>query len=253
MDGVLRSPASFVSGLMYPFRALRLINRSPDLWRFVLIPIGINIIVGMFLYATLFVLGFQAIERLVGNFAFAEVVEVVLQAILFVVLLALIGFLLVRFGVVLGSPWYGELSERLEAQLNGVPYSPKKLNVGEALVDIARALLYELKKLLLTLAVAIPLFAANLIPVAGQLIAASGWFMLGVTITCLDFFDPPLERRRYTFRNKIGHVFRMLPTSGGFGVVCFLLVTTPFINLLAIPLCIAAGTMFFCEQTGRTP
>jgi CysZ protein len=206
-------------------------------------------IVGVFLYTTLFIAGFQAIEALIGNFAFAEVVEAVLQAILFVLLLVLIGFLLVRFGVVLGSPWYGELSERLEARLNGVPHTPKKLKAGEAIGDIARALLYELKKLLLTIAVGIPLLLANLIPVAGQMIAASGWFILGVTIACLDFFDPPLERRRYSFRNKLAHVFRMVPASAGFGLVCFVLVTTPFINLLAIPLCIAAGTMFFCEQS----
>ncbi|NJM08053.1 hypothetical protein HC891_20485 [Candidatus Gracilibacteria bacterium] len=248
---MLQTPASFVSGLLYPFRALSLINRTPDLWRFVVIPIVINIVVGLFLYASLFVAGFQAIERLVGNFAFAEVVEVVLQALLFVVLLALIGFLLVRFGVVLGSPWYGELSERLESKLSGVQYTPKAVQWHTALRDILRALLYELKKLLLTIVVGLPLLLVNLIPVAGQMVAASGWFVLGVTITCLDFFDPPLERRRYSFRRKLSHVFRMMPASAGFGLACFSLVTIPFINLLAIPLCIAAGTMFYCEQAGR--
>ena len=39
-----------------------------------------------------------------------------------------------------------------------------------------------------------------------------------------------------------------MPASLGFGLVCFVLVGIPFLNLFAIPLCMAAGTLFFCDR-----
>jgi CysZ protein len=72
--------------------------------------------------------------------------------------------------------------------------------------------------------------------------------VLGVTIACLDFLDPPLERRRLRFRDKLGAIREALPASGGFGLICFGLITIPFLNLFSIPLCITAGTLFFCDQ-----
>jgi CysZ protein len=39
-----------------------------------------------------------------------------------------------------------------------------------------------------------------------------------------------------------------LPASASFGFVCLALVSVPLINLLAIPVCVAAGTLFFCDR-----
>jgi CysZ protein len=72
-------------------------------------------------------------------------------------------------------------------------------------------------------------------------------------IACLDFFDPALERRRLAFRRKLGVIRRGLPASAGFGLVCFGLVSVPLVNLLAIPLCITAGTLFFVERLRGLP
>ena len=41
---------------------------------------------------------------------------------------------------------------------------------------------------------------------------------------------------------------RSLPASAGFGLACLGLVSIPFVNLLSIPLCVAAGTLFFCDR-----
>jgi CysZ protein len=77
--------------------------------------------------------------------------------------------------------------------------------------------------------------------------------VVGVLIACLDFFDPALERRQLRFRRKLGVVRRGLPGTAGFGLVCFGLVSIPLINLLAIPLCITAGTLFFIERLRGLP
>src|SRR5690606_18048196 len=85
-------------------------------------------------------------------------------------------------------------------------------------------------------------------PAAGQILSTLGGISLGATIACLDFFDAPLERRRLGFRQKLGLIRRYMPASAGFGLVAFGLVTIPFINLLAIPLCVTAGTLFMIDS-----
>jgi CysZ protein len=245
----LRAANGFVAGLLYPFRSLGLLNRNRQLWGFVLIPIGLNIVVGLLLYAVLFWAGLQWINGIVSGLPdWLAVVGWLLQALLLIGLLVGIGWLLVRFGVVVGSPWYGQLSEKLETQLTGSAPPAAPLTLAGISYDLSRALGFELKKLLLTLSIGLPLLLFNFVPGAGQVVVTVGTVLLGMLVTCLDFFDSPLERRRLRFRQKLGAVRRSFPASLGFGLVCFGLVSVPFLNLLAIPLCVTAGTLFFCER-----
>lgn len=240
---------AFIAGAAYPFRALGALSRTPALWGYVVLPIVLNVLVGIALYAALLVGGLRWIDSAVAGLPeWAAPLGIVLQALLVVALLVAIGFVLVRFGVVLGSPFYGRLSERLEAQLTGQEPPSEPLSAAGVARDIGRALAFELKKLLLTLAIGLPLLLLGLIPVAGAAFATAGGIALGATIACLDFFDPALERRRLPFRQKLGMIRRGLPASAGFGLVCLGLVSVPLINLLAIPLCVTAGTLFFTER-----
>ena len=59
----------------------------------------------------------------------------------------------------MGAPWYGQLSEQLEKKITG------KVEVIEIniLHDLGRAILFELKKLVLIAGVGIPLLLLNLL------------------------------------------------------------------------------------------
>ena len=193
--------------------------------------------------------GFSAIDGLVAGLpAWASALGALLRILLIIGLLIATGFVLVRFGVVLGSPWYTRLSAELELLRGGQPLPDQGAGLPTALRDLGRALAFELRKLLLVVLIGGLLLLLNLIPVAGQLLATAGWIALGATITCLDFFDYPLERRLLGFRAKLGLIRRSFPASAGFGLACLGLVSIPFVNLLSIPLCVAAGTLFFCDR-----
>jgi CysZ protein len=242
--------STFFGGLLYPMRALRLIADNRRLWSYILVPLLINILLGILLYAGLFTAGTAAIEQILAglNSDVLPVLRGFLQALLLIVLFVAIGFVLVRFGVLLGSPWYGKLSESLEQTLTGSAPPAQPLTLAGISYDLWRSLGFEIKKLLLFFALWLPLLLFNFVPGFGQLIVSGGSIALGAFIACLDFLDPPLERRRLRFRVKIAHVRRGMPASAGFGLICFGLVSVPFLNLLAIPLCITAGTLFFCER-----
>ncbi len=238
----------FISGATYPFRAFGALARRPGLWGYVVIPILVNFLVGGLLYGGLLYGGLQRIDTLVDDSALGLVFGGLLRVLLIIGLLLVIGFLLVRFGVVFGSPWYAKLSERLEQERTGAAPPAEPLTFAGISRDIGRALLFELKKLLLVIAIGLPLLLLNLVPVAGQILATVGGIALGATIACLDFLDGPLERRRMRFRDKLRLIRRSLPASAGFGLVCLGLVSIPFVNLLSIPLCVTAGTLLFCDR-----
>lgn len=238
-----------LAGLSYPLRALALINRTPRLWQYVVVPILVNVVVGAALYLGLFATLWQLLQSRLADSPLGGALAVILGVVLGIALAVAIGFVLVRFGIVLGAPWYGQLSEKLEGMLSGSGELPARLTAGEIAYDIWRALLFELKKLALFLACWLPSLLLLLIPGVGGLVYTVIGVLLGALISCLDFFDGPQERRRMSFRQKLGTVRALLPGSLSFGVVAAALVAIPLVNLLAIPLCVVAGNLFVLERS----
>lgn len=253
-----------LAGATYPFRVLAVFRRTPRLWGYVTVPILVNFVIGVALYAGLLVFGWDSlthlmliltrwVNSLIANLpAWLGVLDYLiigvgwlLRLLLVLGLLLFTGFLLVQFGVLLGAPWYGQLSEQLEKTRTG------QVHVVEVGIvrDIGRAILFELKKLVLAVGVGLFLLLLNFIaPGIGTLAASVGGIVLAATMVCLDFLDAPLERRRLRFREKLGIVYKSLPASASFSLVCLGLVSIPLLNLLTIPLCVASGTLFFCDR-----
>lgn len=238
---------SVFDGALYPFRGLGFIARRPRLWRYIAIPIGLNLVVGAVLYIGLLQTGMAQLNALIpADLPLGGLVAGLANLLVGLLLLVAIGFVLVRFGVILGAPFYGRLSELIEEEVRGsVPQHP--LTVSSVLRDIGRALLFELKKLALIIPTVILLLLFGFIPFLGQAINLGGGLFLGAVIACLDFFDGALERRRLRFRQKLAVVRQHAPASLGFGLVAAFIAAVPLLNLFALPLCVAGGTLFLCE------
>ncbi|MFW6357954.1 MAG: EI24 domain-containing protein [Chroococcales cyanobacterium] len=256
----------FLSGASYPFRALRVLQKNPPLWGYLITPILVNIILAIVIYGGLLFFSWPWLSELMlslsswGDQLIADLprwlgileylivgIDLLIRFFVIVVLLFITGFVFTEFGVLLGAPWYGQLSEKLEKLRTG---QVETIEVG-IVRDIGRAILFEIKKLLLSIPIGIALFALNFIPGFGTLIATIGGVILTTTIVCLDFLDGPSERRRFKFRRKLCIVFRTFPASAGFSLVCFGLISIPLLNLLTIPLCVASGTLFWCDRVAH--
>lgn len=269
---VLGLPVGFVAGATYPLQALSVIARTTQLWVCIFFPILINLILGALLYVSLLIPGWQWINSSTAIVApwlqnwvaglpvwaarvlfwlpsAASVLDDVLGWVLAIALLVTTGLLLVQFGAILGAPWYGNLAERIELlRLGELPTA--KFTLQRALQDVWRAIAFQVKKLLIAITIGLPLFLLNFLPlpVVGTSLATFGGIALASVLVGLDFLDPPLERRRLSFRSKLGVFARTLPASGTFSWVCLVLVSIPFIGLLAVPICVAAGTLFCCDR-----
>lgn len=262
---ILDAPVGLIAGATYPLRGLLIFFRHPKLITYLIFPLLINIIVGIGLYVGLLLPGLDIIDGIFDDFdrrfdaliaslpawlnflnVLDDILGYVVQIILIGLLLLVIGFLLVQFGVILGAPFYGQLSEQLEKLKTGkLPEPPQ--GILAMVTDIWRAILFELKKLAILAVIGLPLLLFNVIP-GGSLIATIGGIALAAIIVCLDFLDGPLERRRLRFRDKLKVIRNSFPASATFGLVCQVLITIPLLNLLAIPVCVAGGTLFFCDR-----
>lgn len=252
-----------VSGATYPLRALITFWHNPRLWQYVVVPILLNLAIALLLYGGLLFFGWQIVDQVrtaislwldnaIANLPtwlnFLQYIIValafLLRLLLILILLIVTGFFLTQFGVLLGSSWYGQLSEQLEKIRTG---KTEIIEVG-FVSELGRAVLYELKKLVLIGVGGLFLLSFNFLPAIGTLGTTIGWLVLTATIICLDFLDAPLERRRLRFRSKLRIVFRSFPASASFSLVCLGLISIPLLNLFTIPLCVASGTLFACDR-----
>lgn len=259
----LLSGFGFFPGASYPFRAINLFIHQPSLWKYTFIPILVNVIVGLVLYLSLFTFGWYEInllveflrnnwlnfiERLPDWLQFLNLIIVVLtwilRLVLIVMLLLIIGWIMVQFGILLGAPWYGILSEEVEKQRLG-----RAVNIDVGVTrDLWRAILFELKKLVIIIAVQILLILISFLGPISSIISTILTFVLASTTICLDFFDGPLERRRYKFRRKLKNVLKSFPGSFGFAITCAFLISVPLLNFVSIPICVSGGTLFVCDR-----
>ncbi|MDY7015393.1 MAG: EI24 domain-containing protein [Cyanobacteriota bacterium] len=252
-----------LTGASYPLRALSVFQKSPRLLGFLVIPISLNLVVGAGLYLGLLFPAWKGLTDLIAvlDYRFDLLIANLppwlhfldyailalgwlLRLLLVLVLFLMTGFIFLQFGTILGAPWYGQLSEQMEKFRTG------RVEIVEVhvLQDVGRAILFELKKIVLWLAIALPLFVFNFLPGIGPAIASLGGMTLTATIACLDFLDGPSERRRFSFRKKLRLVVQTLPASASFSVACWILSSIPLINLVTIPICIASGTLFWCDR-----
>lgn len=252
-----------ITGASYPFRTLGTFWRSPHLFRFLVIPICLNLFIGAALYIGLLIPAWQGIDHLATALsqqfetfivdlpawlALLEypiaVVGWLLRVLVVLGLFLVTGFIFLQFGVLLGAPLYGQLSEHLEKFRTG------RVEIVEVNIfqDLGRAVLFEVKKIVFWIAIALPLLLLNFLPGVGTAIAAVGWIALSATIICLDFLDGPSERRRFSFRRKVGIVLKGLPATASFSLACWGLISVPLLNLVTIPICVASGTLFWCDR-----
>ncbi len=257
-----------VDGATYPFKALITFSKNPQLIKYILIPIAVNVVVAIALYTGLLYFGWQIIDSVQADLVswFDRLIEglpqwmdflgylvsgliAIVRFLLVIVLLIATGFVLTQFGVLLGAPWYGQLSEQLEKLRTG-KVELIELNIAS---DLTRAVLYELKKLVLIALIGLPLLLVNFFPGIGSLVSTVGSIALTTIIVCMDFLDSCLERRRLKFRQKLKIVLKNLPATGSFGLVCLGLISIPLINLVTIPLCVASGTLFICNRVSLPP
>lgn len=257
---VRRSSAvsDFALGPRYLLRGFELI-REPSLRMFVIAPIAVNIVV---IVGLLWLFGSQwsdwldaLIPQQLGLPGWLDWLGAVLTVL--ETLLWLIGLLLVALvfcysftllANLIGGPFNGLLSARVERHLAGQePDSGMSLvhEAGDAIVGECRLWLYYLGRALLLLVATIVLF---FIPLINSVIPIL-WFAFGAFMLSFEYMDNPMGNRGMAFRDKITRLRQRRWLYLGFGSAVTLVTMIPLANLIVMPAAVAGATALWLEQS----
>lgn len=241
-----------VTGLACLAEGFRLI-RQPGLRRFVLIPILLNLVL-----FTLLIWGLAQVFSGLVAAAMAWLPDWAwLQSLdwLFWLLYGVIALLLVAYGFVvlanlIGSPFYGFLAERVEAQLTGE--EPPSDGWAALLRDIPRVLWREVQKILYYLPRALILLVAGLIPVV-NLVVALLWILFNGWMMALQYVDYPADNHKMPFAVLRRRLADQRLSAFGFGLPVAMLAMVPLVNLVLVPAAVCGATVFWVREGIRQP
>jgi len=234
-------------------RGFRFLNAHPALWRWVLAPATLTLL--------LLIGAIAGVVRLAGPlvaWSTAWVPDAIAGAAsgvmwILVVTGLSIGALLVFVAVVgiVAGPFCELLSEAIEAQVTGKPSPP--FSLAALLRGAGVGLLHGLRRLVASLAGMVLVLTLGLVPVVGTIAAAviGGW--LAARASAYDCYDAVLSRRELPYAGKLAYLARHRGRSFGLGAGVAGLLLIPGVNLVAIGVGAAGATLAALELDGRAP
>ena len=236
----------FTAGAGYFREGLRLIWR-PGLRRFVLIPVIVNLLI----FIAIAVLGSRyfstwvdrAVAWLPDWLSFIAWILWLLFAALFL-LVWVYGF--VFLSNLLGSPFYGLLSEKVEELLTGqAPDNP--MTFKTMLMTVPRSLWREFQKLGYYLPRLLAIFVLGFLPFV-QLAAPVVSALFIAWMMAVQFVDFPADNRGVAFPLMRRSLARRRILASSFGGLVFLATLVPILNLVAMPAAVAGGTALWIRE-----
>lgn len=237
-----------VGGFFYPFRGLRFLGRHPRLLGIVAIPVAVNAL----LFSLLVWFAGSRFDRWLeallprGEGWWWTLAYWALWVLGAAVLLVVVLYTFALVGNLILAPFNDLLSDRVERIYMGQTLE-EPFRLGAFVRDLGRSFKAELGRIALYLSGFACVLALNFIPALGTaasavLAPALAFFFLG-----WEYLDYSMERWHLPFGAKRRTVFRNTPAIVAFGCGVWLLLMIPVLNLLAIPVCVAGGTLLFCD------
>lgn len=227
------TPAQLVGGFRTTPSAVKFMFQHRELWRYVVIPALINVV--------LFVVTIGTLLWNYDWFLLPEPESLILYAlwwiyrILLFPLLIFIGyFITMLLGGIIASPFNDTLSERAEQVMMG--HAPTADEGWQAM------LVGAVEGILMAAATGIPrmilVLLVSLVPGLGPVLAA----IVGAYFVAVGFTDSAFARRKYSVRRRLATVWKYRGVAVGFGLSANMLMLIPLLNFLCLPIAVVGGT-----------
>jgi len=228
------------------FEGTRLIFR-PGIRVYVIIPFILNAIV----FAVVVAWGIAQFDTLTAAMTawlpgwlefLADLIAAIAGIVAFIVFL----FVFALVANLIASPFLALLSEKVEEELTG----QRPSGTGNVLVIAARAFGREIAKLVYHLPRLLGIFLLTLIPVIG-VAAPVLWVLFGAWMMAIQYTDFAADNNEVSFRDLRERLARNRFQATLFGLLAYLTLALPVVNLILIPASVAGGTVFWVERLRR--
>lgn len=235
-------------GLGYLGQGLKLI-RQPVLRRFVVIPLVLNVLVFIALFAGLYQ-GFNLLIPMVmgwlPDWAWLQPIEWLFWLLYGGVLILLMAYGFVILANLIGAPFYGYLAELTEKHLTGQVIDTDD-SWRQILADVPRSLWRELHKIAYYVPRALLLLIISLIPVV-NLVGAVLWFVFNSWMMALQYVDYPSDNHRESFAELKRFLQSSRLSAYGFGIPVALGAMIPLVNLIVVPAAVCGATAYYVQE-----
>ena len=232
-------------GATFPMRGFRYLMQEPELFRWVLIPLVINITMIVFAYWG----ASWGAPRLLGELwappsgGFALTAWHAISMVVGLVIFAMSVVVLYVVSGVVGTPFYDYLTSQVERRLTGVAEAP--VDWPQFWGDVSQSVRHSVLAFMVWIGVMTPLLCIGLVPGLGPIIEVSIGFLVTSLFLSREMMDGAMSRRRYSFVRKLAIVKRHAPVMIGFGGACTLLLWVPLLNFFFMPVAMVGGTLLF--------
>lgn len=248
-------PAKFMTGFRYPWLGARFILKHPGLYKYIFVPLLINLLV--FSMAAYWGLNFYG--GLIGKYVPQSDAWywLLLYYILwiFAILLAavLVFFTFTVIGNLIASPFNDILSEKTEDLLKGATENATPFSIKLFLKESAQILLDEIRKMSLFVGCMVLLFFLNAIPVIGVLLYSVLSFLLTTYFLVVEYTGFVFSRKNLGFKNQRKFISQRKMVCAGFGCSAFLLLAIPFVQFFSIPMGVVGATILYHDALAPHP
>ncbi len=242
--------SNFIRGFLHPFRAAGFLLRAPRLYKYVLLPLLINIVV--FILAVF--LGMHFFNDIAAQYLphgqewYWLLLGYFLKAIAVLLTMVLVFFGFTVVGCLIASPFNDLLSERTEELLSQTT-AEEEFSWLLFWTDARRTLFDESRKIFLFVGGMLLLLLLYLVPVFGGLLYPAFSLIWTLFFLIIEYTGYVFSRKRLSFKKQRQYILarKFLMLGFGSGVLCLL--ALPFLQLLCIPLAVVGATRL-CHEIG---
>lgn len=237
----------FLSGARYLIKGTRLLAR-PELRRFIVIPILINITVftaaiwlGTIYFETM-------LDRLMPESSqwWFESVRTIVWILFGVIILLITFFTFTVIANIIGAPFNGLLAEIVEEQLAGKRPGENE-GVRQFISTIIPSIANELKKLFYFTVSGVAIFLIFLIP-GLNIISPLAWIIFTSWMLALEYIAYPMENHNIYFSRARKELKGKKSITLGFGLTVMLATAIPLINFFVMPSAVAGATAMWLDR-----
>jgi CysZ protein len=246
--GVISAFSGFITGFSYPLGAWRFLSRNKGLYKYILLPLFINIVVfgaGGYWGVSLlhdFIAGFLP-ESQAWYWAW---LSYILTFVVTIAVLVLAFFSFTVIGNIVAAPFNDLLSEQVEKRLTG-RHLQVPADMPDQLVQAVKTVRVEVQKMFVFLLGLVILFAFNIVPVLGSVIYALLAAFWTILFLAAEYTGYVFSRKGLSFKEQRRIVLNNFGLMVGFGSGIFCVLAVPFVQFVSIPLGVVGATLLVHE------
>ncbi|MEJ2718419.1 MAG: sulfate transporter CysZ [Deltaproteobacteria bacterium] len=231
---------------LYVIRGARFLLDHRVLWKYAIAPMAISTVVLGLSYYLLYHSFTALIHGIMGDGWYWQVLYYLVVIVAALLLLVVFFFIFTLLASAVAAPFNDLISEKTEQLVTG-NFSETPFSFLQLLKDSARGIVHSLRILGIYLALLVVALVLLLIPGFGGPLFTAATVLLSSYMLAYEYLGYPMDRRRFSFREKRAFLRSRFKASMGFGLGNLAAISIPVINLMVIPAAVVGGTLLFLE------